>query len=208
MHASPHHEEQPPGQDLAAAEVHCLAMLDALGIAGAHDGRTAGRHVRALAELTRGLAVDPCAHLGVQFPPTSDEVQLIAAHAVPFTSVCEHHVLPFWGHATVAYLPKPGAAIVGLSKLARLVADYAARPQVQERLGEQVVSALMRELPAAGAAVAIRGVHTCMALRGARAGTAAAMLTLRATGELSAGPWAARWQMLAQPLFAPSPAGL
>lgn len=62
---------------------------------------------------------------------------------IPFTSVCEHHLLPFTGHATVAYLPKLGQPIVGLSKLARLVQGYAQRPQVQERLTDQIVDALM-----------------------------------------------------------------
>lgn len=184
---------------------HCRAMLAALGIDGAHDGRTPTRYVRALAELTRGLRVDPREHLATQFPPVSAEPGIIVVQGVPFTSVCEHHILPFHGTATVAYLPKPGADIVGLSKLARLVAEYAARPQVQERLTEQVVSAIMDELPAAGAAAVVRGTHTCMGLRGACTGMTAAMVTTAVAGELRQHPHVTQWQIAAAPLLSGSP---
>lgn len=173
--------------DTATASQHATAMLDALGIHG--DATTPHRLVRALHELTRGRAIDPRRHLAVQFPPTSTTPGIIVVEDVPFVSVCEHHVLPFTGHATVAYLPKPGQPIVGLSKLARLVQDYAARPQVQERLTDQVVTALMDVLDPAGAACAVRGTHSCMALRGARTGTSSAMTTTGFAGVLAGDPY-------------------
>lgn len=173
--------------DLAIAELHAGAMLTALGIVG--DDRTPGRLVRALHELTAGRNLAPDRHLDVTFPATSNTPGLIIVTDIPFTSVCEHHVLPFTGHATVAYLPRPGARIVGLSKLARLVQEYAARPQVQERLADQIVTALSVGLDSQGAACALRGVHSCMSLRGARTGMSAAMVTVQYTGALETDPW-------------------
>jgi GTP cyclohydrolase I len=180
-------DDAAPGGLLGAAEVYAGKMLAELGIVG--DDNTPGRLVRALAELTGGLREDPRRHLEVRFPPTSSTPGLIVVTDVPFTSVCEHHVLPFTGTATVAYLPREGQEIVGLSKLARLVQGYAARPQVQERLTDQVVTALMEVLDPAGAACAVRGVHSCMSLRGAKTGQSAAMATCQYAGELAAEPW-------------------
>lgn len=162
-------------------------LFGRMGIAG--DEKTPRRYVRALAELTRGTALDPRRHLEVTFPPTTPEPGLITVREVPFTSVCAHHMLPFYGAATVAYLPKPEARIVGLSKLARVVQEYAARPQVQEELAAQVLDALMSRLHCRGAAVGIRAVHTCMALRGAATGPGANMVTVDHVGELGQQPW-------------------
>jgi GTP cyclohydrolase IA len=173
--------------ELVDATAKARGMLAVLGIVG--DDETPGRLVRALHEMTRGRLEDPRRHLQVQFPPTSSKPGLIVVTDVPFVSVCEHHILPFTGVATLAYLPHPGARIVGLSKLARLVEGYAARPQVQERLTDQVVTALMEVLEPRGAACAIRGVHSCMTLRGARTGSAAAMTTAQYAGELEADPY-------------------
>jgi GTP cyclohydrolase I len=107
---------------------------------------------------------------------------MIIVPGVPFVSLCEHHLLAFTGTATLAYVPAPGARIVGLSKLARLAREYAARPQVQERLGDQIVQAIARNLNTAGAACIIRSTHTCMTIRGVRA-AGAAMVTSHLTGE-------------------------
>ncbi len=173
---------------------HAAKMLAALGIVG--DERTPLRLVWALDELTRHRGDDPARHLGVRFPPvrqyadnSAGQPALVVVTDVPFVSVCEHHVLPFTGIATVAYLPAPGDHIVGLSKLARLVQEYAARPQVQERLTDQVVTAIMGELTPRGAACAVRGHHTCMGLRGARAGAEARMVTVQYAGSLHVDPW-------------------
>jgi GTP cyclohydrolase I len=165
------------------ATTHARQMLDALGMPCDTDStrRTPERFVRALAEMTRGLHTDPDRHLRVRFPAESENPGIIAAVDVPFVALCEHHLLPFPGRATIAYLPAPGEKIVGLSKLARVLQEYAARPQVQERLGEQTVSALDRHLGPRGSACLIRGEHACMTLRGAEA-YGAAMVTTHLSG--------------------------
>jgi GTP cyclohydrolase I len=173
------------GPDLAGAADHARQMLAALGIPCDTES-TAGtpeRYVRALAELTAGQHADPARHLQVTFAPPSDEPGLIVVTGVAFTSVCEHHLLPFTGRATVGYLPAPGARIVGLSKLARLVTELAARPQVQERLGDQVVTAIGKHLTSLGAGCVIRSTHACLALRGVRA-AGAEMVTVHLRGAL------------------------
>ena len=93
--------------------------------------------------------------------------ELVLARAIPFRTVCEHHLLPFSGVAHVGYLP--GERIVGLSKLARLVEHFAARPQVQERLTKQVAECLASRLRAPGVGVVLEAEHSCMTLRGVRA---------------------------------------
>ncbi|GAB3837438.1 GTP cyclohydrolase I [Kribbella italica] len=148
---------------LAAARV----LLGELGMECTDEStkETPARFVQALRELTSGSTVDPRRHLQVTFPAVGRPT-LITATSVPFTSVCEHHLLPFTGHATVAYLPTSGAPIVGISKLARVVQEYAARPQMQERIGEQVVDALTSSLDVQGAACLLKATHACMTLRG------------------------------------------
>ncbi len=89
-------------------------------------------------------------------------------HGISFSSTCPHHLLPFTGTATIAYRPHPGQRIVGLSKLARLVDGYAARLQVQERIGQQAVDGIMRRLNPSGAMCIITARHDCTRLRGVR----------------------------------------
>lgn len=176
-----------PADMIEKAAIHAAAMLDTLGLGG--DDHTATRLVRALDELAYGRHQDAARHLNVQFPPTAGAPFLIVVTDVPFTSLCEHHMLPFTGIATVGYLPAEGMPIVGLSKLARMLQEFAARPQLQERLADQVATAMHTRLRARGAACAIRGVHTCMALRGARTGLTAAMVTVQYAGEVGEDPW-------------------
>lgn len=146
-------------------------------------GRTPLRMVQALAELTEGLRVpfDVVGCLARQFEPSSGEPHLILCCDVPFTSLCEHHILPFTGRATVGYLPAPGAKVAGISKLARLVQGLAQRPTMQERLGQQVTDALHDNLDVQGAGCLIDASHTCMTLRGPKA-TPAHMVTSHLTG--------------------------
>ena len=106
----------------------------------------------------------------VEYP--TDE--LIAVGPIPFTSLCEHHLLPFTGTAWIAYLP--GDSVVGLSKLPRLLDHFAQRPQVQERLTTQVADALVEHLDPEAAACVIHATHTCMSLRGVKK-QGAAMVT-------------------------------
>ncbi len=101
------------------------------------------------------------------FPNDEGYDELVLARAIPFRTVCEHHLLPFSGVAHVGYLP--GERILGLSKLARLVHHFAARPQTQERLTKQVADCLISRLRAQGVGVVLEAEHSCMTLRGVRA---------------------------------------
>ncbi len=125
---------------------------------------TPARVARMYAELFRGLHQDPRRHLRKFFTETCDEVVLV--RDISFNSMCEHHMLPFMGTAHVAYLP--GDRVIGLSKLARVVEEVAQRPQVQERMTEQIADLLVDELHAKGVAVVIEAIHTCMTIRGVR----------------------------------------
>jgi GTP cyclohydrolase I len=151
----------------AGAIHHARAMLAELGIPCDDESTadTPARLVMALRDLTWGMRDDPARHLARTFPFESHDAGMIAVPGIEFVSVCEHHILPFTGTATVAYIPTPGARIVGLSKLPRLVLGYAARPQMQEHLGRQIVDTITYRLDTVGAAVSIRSVHTCMTLR-------------------------------------------
>jgi GTP cyclohydrolase I len=175
----------------AAATAAAALLLDALGIDAAADGlaETPARFAAALAELTCGLrGPDPAVWLARTFEPGSPHPSLISVTGLEFTSVCEHHVMVFYGTAAVCYLPQPGARIVGVSKLSRLVTGLAARPQIQERLGQQVVDALDRSLDIQGAGCLLSATHTCMTLRGARAGHSARMVTTNLTGRFLTEP--------------------
>ena len=100
------------------------------------------------------------------FPNREHYNQIVSIRDIPFYSMCSHHFLPFFGEAHVAYLP--GDRIVGLSKLARVVEFYARRPQVQERLTEQIINCVADELRPRGAMVVMQGRHMCMEMRGVK----------------------------------------
>jgi GTP cyclohydrolase I len=125
---------------------------------------TPARVARMYAELFAGLHDDPRKHLKKFFREKCDEVVLV--RDISFNSMCEHHMLPFTGTAHVGYLP--GSRVVGLSKLARVVESVARRPQVQERMTEQIADLLEEELHARGVAVVVEAIHTCMTVRGVR----------------------------------------
>lgn len=155
---------------LSVPELAVRRLLSHLGEDPDREGLvdTPGRVVRALAELTAGYGQDPAVILERRFAEPCDEMVILAG--VDFTSLCEHHLLPFVGTADVGYVPN--GTVVGLSKLARLVECYARRLQVQERLTIQVAEAIMEHLGARGAAVVIRAHHSCMGCRGVRKQTA------------------------------------
>ena len=150
--------------DLKAAERAAADFLTALGVDVDREELrdTPGRMARAYAELfdARPLRL-------TTFPNEEGYDELVLARAIPFRTVCEHHLLPFSGIAHVGYLP--GERILGLSKLARLVHHFAARPQTQERLTKQVADCLISRLRAQGVGVVLEAEHSCMTLRGARA---------------------------------------
>ncbi len=151
--------------DLDAAERAAADLLDALGVGTESEGLrgTARRVARAYAELFTPSAFDM-----TTFANDEGYDELVLARDIPLRSVCEHHLLPFVGVAHVGYLP--GERIVGLSKLARVVEHFARRPQVQERLTKQVADLLDEHLHPQGVGVVIEAEHTCMTLRGVRAG--------------------------------------
>lgn len=143
---------------------------------------TPRRVVQAWEELTAGQHSDPGEHLARTFDADGMDVdEMIVLRRIGFVSLCEHHVLPFTGHASVAYLPRPGASIVGVSKLARVVDGYARRLQVQERLTSQIATCVDKHLDNVGVAVQIEATHTCLSLRGIRK-ESAVMVTSKLTG--------------------------
>jgi len=154
------------GVDKARIERAVREILLAIGEDPDREGLrdTPARVARLYDELFRGLHLDPRRHLRKFFPERCDEVVLV--RDISFNSMCEHHLLPFMGRVHVAYLP--GKRVVGLSKLARVVEDVARRPQVQERMTQQIAEILEQELEARGVAVVIEAVHTCMTIRGVR----------------------------------------
>src|SRR5882724_527463 len=125
---------------------------------------TPARVARMYAELFSGLHEDPREVLARTFTQKYDEMVLVKD--IDFASVCEHHLLPFMGKAHIAYLPN--GKIVGLSKLARAVELLSRRPQVQERMTEELAELLMQELDARGVGVVLEATHTCMTIRGIR----------------------------------------
>jgi GTP cyclohydrolase I len=151
---------------LKLATEHAASFLQAAtGIAPVGDlGETPARMARALREMTIGYTMDPAKILSKVFDVECEEMVLV--RNVQFTSLCEHHVLPFMGVAHVGYIPKKN--VVGLSKLARLVTCFAMRLQVQERMTRQIASAIQDNLDPVGVGVVIIAKHSCMGHRGAR----------------------------------------
>ena len=125
---------------------------------------TPSRVARMYAELLCGLHDDPREHLQKFFQEKYDEVVLV--RDISFNSLCEHHLLPFMGKAHIGYLPD--GKVVGLSKLARVVEVISHRPQVQERMTEDIANLLLEELGAKGVAVVVEATHSCMTIRGVR----------------------------------------
>jgi GTP cyclohydrolase I len=150
--------------DLKAIEQAVRTILKAVGEDPDRDGLldTPRRVAKMYAEMFSGLSKDPARHLRVQFAESYDELVLV--RDIRFTSMCEHHLLPFSGVAHVAYLPI--GSVTGLSKLARVVEEVAHRPQVQERLTQQVADLIETELSTKGVAVVISAEHSCMSIRG------------------------------------------
>jgi GTP cyclohydrolase IA len=152
--------------DMPRIERAVREILTAVGEDPDREGlqETPARVARMYAELFRGLGENPRDHLQKFFTEKYDEMVLV--RDISFCSVCEHHLLPFLGKAHIGYLP--GGRVVGLSKLARVVESVSRRPQVQERMTEEIADLLVTELDAKGVAVVIEATHTCMTIRGVR----------------------------------------
>jgi GTP cyclohydrolase IA len=157
-------EKDDAGIDQPRIAAAVREILFAIGEDPDREGlvKTPNRVARAYAELFAGLRDDPRRHLHVTFDEQHRE--MVVLRDIPFSSTCEHHLLPFTGHAHVGYIPK--GRIVGLSKLARMIDGYARRPQVQERLTSEIANAIMDELQPAGCGVLIQASHACMTIRG------------------------------------------
>lgn len=125
---------------------------------------TPARVARMYAELFSGLHDDPKEHLQKFFTEKYDEVVLV--RDISFNSMCEHHLLPFMGKTHIGYIPK--GKVIGLSKLGRVVESVSRRPQVQERMTEEIANLLVSELDAKGVAVVVEATHSCMTMRGVR----------------------------------------
>lgn len=125
---------------------------------------TPDRIARMYSEIFAGLDEDASTHLSKTFnAPTGD---IVLEKDITFYSTCEHHLMPFYGKAHVAYIPD--GKVVGISKLARTVEVFARRPQLQEQLTSQIADALMTELHAKGAMVMLEAEHMCMTMRGVK----------------------------------------
>jgi GTP cyclohydrolase IA len=153
-----------PAIDLAAAEHGAAILLGALGmdLTDPSIADTPSRIARAYVELLTPREFNP-----TTFPNDENYDELVLARQIPFTSICEHHLLPFSGTAAVGYLP--GERILGLSKLARVVELFARRPQVQERMTKQIATWIDDQLQPRGVGVVIEAEHSCMTLRGVQA---------------------------------------
>jgi GTP cyclohydrolase I len=166
--------------DLEAIQQAVRTILTAVGEDPDRPGLidTPRRVARMYAEMFSGLQADPARHLRVTFPEKYDDIVIVKD--IPFTSMCEHHLLPFSGVAHVAYIPE--GRVTGLSKLARVVEEVARRPQVQERMTHSIAEMIERELGSSGVAVVIQAEHSCMSIRGVRkAGTSTVTSAMRGT---------------------------
>jgi GTP cyclohydrolase I len=154
------------GVDRPRIERAVREILEAIGEDPDREGlvRTPERVAAMYEEIFAGLNDDPAEHLAVTFAADHDE--MIMVKDIPLYSVCEHHLAPFLGRASVAYIPNANGRITGLSKLARLVDSFARRPQVQERLTSQIADEIDEKLAPRGVLVVIEAEHLCMSMRG------------------------------------------
>ena len=160
------------------------AVRELLGAIGADPdsaelASTPFRVADAYAEFFAGVGQDPAVFLTDAVPVGTDTGELVLLRDITLRSICEHHLLPFRGRAHIAY--RPGARVVGLSALPRVVDTLAARPQVQERLGEQIAQTLHDGLAPEGVIVILEATHGCVSDRGVRQ-TEAVTVTIASRG--------------------------
>lgn len=167
------------------AESGIAAILDLCGDNPRREGlvKTPHRVVKAFKEMTAGYELDPAEILSTVFEEGSCD-EMVALVGVEFWSLCEHHLLPFHGTATMAYIPN--GKVVGLSKLARLLHCYARRFQIQEKLTSEIANAIQQHLAPRGVGVILKATHLCMAARGVQ--TPGTMVTSALLGEMRDDP--------------------
>jgi GTP cyclohydrolase I len=170
------HESIPPraltpsvregGVDHARLRAAVREILLAVGEDPDREGllETPARVARMYAEVFAGLHSDPRVHLKKTF--SVDHEELVLQKDIEFSSFCEHHLLPFTGRAHIAYIPT--GRVVGLSKLARLVEGVSKRPQIQERMTQELADIMQEELTPRGVLVVVEASHSCMTIRGVR----------------------------------------
>lgn len=149
-----------------------LSIIEAIGEDPNREGLsgTPGRVAEMYAEVFCGLNADPKEELSVGYEEGHRE--MIILRDIPFYSMCEHHLLPFFGRAHVAYIPNSSGRVVGAGKLARVVEIFARRPQIQERMTSQIADAIDEAIQPDGVGVVIQAEHLCMLMRGInKAGT-------------------------------------
>lgn len=153
--------------DLEKIEQAVRMILEAIGEDPNRDGllETPQRVARMYQEVFSGLHQEPIEHLEKIFSEEHEEMVLVKD--IPLYSMCEHHLIPFFGCAHVAYIPRNGN-VTGLSKLARVVDGYSKRPQLQERLTSQIADGIMDKLQPYGVVVVVEAEHMCMTMRGVR----------------------------------------
>jgi GTP cyclohydrolase I len=153
--------EEEPDKD---AESIVTRLLEFVGEDPSREGliETPGRVIKAWKERTAGMHEDPAEILGKKFATDSDAMVLV--DQIEFWSTCEHHLLPFWGQAHIAYIPE--GEVYGVSKLARVVDLYAQRLQIQERMAHQIATAIDVNIHNQGVAVLLEAKHSCMVCRG------------------------------------------
>lgn len=152
--------------DLAKIEQAVVSLIKAVGDDPNREGLigTPRRIAEMYAEIFNGMGKDPKEELVVGFEEGHREMVVIKD--IPFYSMCEHHLLPFYGVAHVGYIPNANGRVVGASKLARVVEIVAHRPQLQERMTTQIAEAIVEAVQPDGVAVVISAEHLCMTMRG------------------------------------------
>jgi GTP cyclohydrolase IA len=159
-----------------------LSLIEAIGDNPKREGvmDTPTRVAEMYAELFAGLNQDPREELKVGFEEGHREMVIL--RDIPFYSMCEHHLLPFYGVAHVGYIPNKDGRVVGASKLARVVEIVAKRPQLQERMTTEIAEAIMGGINPDGAGVVVQAEHMCMIMRGIKKpGSAIITSALRGT---------------------------
>ena len=154
--------------DEAKIRAAVTSIIEAIGEDPQREGLvdTPRRIAEMYAELFMGINKDPREELSVAYEEGHREMVIV--RDIPFYSVCEHHLLPFYGMAHVGYIPDVQGRVVGLSKLARVVEIVASRPQIQERMTGGIADAIMDGLAPSGVAVVVQAEHLCMIMRGVK----------------------------------------
>ncbi len=144
------------------------SIIEAIGEDPEREGlkETPRRVAEMYSELFSGMKTDPTEELKVGYELGHREMIII--RDIPFYSVCEHHLLPFYGLVDIGYIPDMAGRVVGISKLARVVEAFARRPQIQERMTSNIADAIMEGLRPSGVAVVVKAEHLCMIMRGVK----------------------------------------